>query len=426
MAHYLKKVLPNGMRVVLVPLKDTETITVMILAETGSEYEEKAQNGISHFLEHMCFKGTIKRPHFKDISHELDNLGSSYNAFTSSDHTGYYAKAHWSKTSNLLDIISDIYLHSTFPEEEIEREKGVVIEEINMYEDRPQSKVWEVFSEAVFGDQPAGRTILGTKETVSAITRDDLIAYHKKYYVPEATTLVISGRMDEKKITKEVEEIFSSVEQGTKILKPKVIDEQSKPEVKIHFKESDQTHFVIGFRSRISRYDDNDKVYPAGLLGSILGSGMSSRLFERVREQLGLAYYVSASHSTEMDYGMFTINAGVSNKNAVKAVEAIFEELRRIKNELVPAEELERVKERRKGHIFLALETSDEWADFYGFPEMYHDEILSPEEVIERREKVTSEDVKRMANDIFRPENLTIALIGPHKDVQKFYDTIAL
>lgn len=423
--QYIRKTLENGLRVILVPLKDIETVTVMVLAQTGSEYEEKKQNGLAHFLEHMCFKGTTKRPTSKDISYEIDSLGAANNAFTSNDHTGYYAKAHSTKTAEILDIVADLYLNPAFPEGEIEKEKGVVIEEINMYEDRPQSKVWDVFGEAVFGDQPAGRNIAGTKQTVSSFTRSDLVAYHKKYYIPASTTLVIAGKIDEAALMEQVVSLFRDIPSGTKAEKPKVIDQQSAPKVSILNKQSDQTHIIIGFRTFITKYDEH-RVYAAGMLSSVLGAGMSSRLFDKIREELGLAYYVGASHSPEMDYGMFTVRLGVSNLKAKKAIEAVFEELRKVKEELIPEEELRRVKERRRGHMFLGLETSDAWADFYGFQEMYHEKIETPEEVVECRDAVSAEDMMNIAKDIFRPENLTIAMVGPQGDETVFYDTIQL
>lgn len=424
MATYTKKTLPNGLRVILVPLQDTATVTVMILAETGSEYESKEKNGISHFLEHMCFKGTIKRPSSKIINTELDSLGAASNAFTSNDNTGFYAKAHADKADIMLDIVSDIYLNSTFPEAEMEKEKGVVIEEINMYEDRPQSKVWDVLGEAVFGDQSAGRTIIGTKETVTAITRDDLVAYHKSYYVPEATVVVVSGKMNEADILKKIEEKFGHLEARPRSVRPAIRDEQTASKVAILDKKSDQTHIVLAFRSGISKFDD--VAYHAGLLGSVLGAGMSSRLFHRIREDLGLAYYVSAGHSSELDYGLFNISVGVSNSNVTKALEAIFAELRKLKEELVSEEELRKVKDLRKGHMYLGLETSNDWADFYGFQELYRDKILTPEEALAKREAVTAEDVQAMAQKIFIPERLTIAMVGPVEDEKAVYDTISL
>ncbi len=419
----IRTTLSNGLRICLVPLKDASTAMVMILAETGSEYETKEQNGISHFLEHMCFKGTTRRPTSKIINEELDGLGAASNAFTGSSYTGFYAKAHADKTEQMLDIVSDIYLNSTFPQEEIEKEKGVVIEEINMYEDRPQSKVWDVLGEAVFGDQPAGRTIIGTKETVSSFTREDLVNYHASHYVPEATIVVVAGKIDEAKVITQIKNMFGGIKALPKAMRPHVIDEQSAPKVAILHKKSDQTHIAFAFRTGIHRYDVG-RAYPAGMLGAVLGSGMGSRLFHKIREELGLAYYIHASHSADIDYGTFTISMGVSNAKVVPALKAVFEELRKIKDEFVPEAELRKVKDMRKGHFYLGLETSNDWADYYGFQEIYHDKIESPEEVIAKREAVTAEQMREIARAVFKPELLTIAMVGPVKDEKVVYEAI--
>jgi predicted Zn-dependent peptidase len=422
---YIKKVLENGLRIVLVPLHDTQTALVMVLTETGSEYESKEKNGISHFLEHMCFKGTTNRPSSKLISAELDGMGAGHNAFTSGDYTGFYAKAHADKTEQMLDIISDMYLNSTFPAEEIEKEKGVVIEEINMKEDRPQSKVWEVLGTALYGDQPAGRTVLGTKETVSSFTREDLLAYHKEQYVPESTIVLIGGKIDADKVTSQVEALFGGIESRKKSERLKVREEQTEPCIALHHKKSDQVHIVLGFRSFINLYDE-ENMRPTGMLSAVLGRGMSSRLFTRIREDLGLAYYVGASHNAEIDYGLFTINLGVSKKNVTKALEAVFVELKKIKEELVGEEELRRVKDMRKGRFYLGLETSSDWAEFYGFQELNHQNIEEPEEIIAKREAITAEQIQEMAQKIFRPEVLTIAMVGPVDNEEEIRATISL
>ncbi len=197
---FSKKILKNGLRVVTVPMKDNPTVTVLVLVEAGSKYEEKKSNGISHFLEHMCFKGTIKRPKAIDISKELDSLGSQYNAFTAQEYTGYYAKSDARHFRQIFNIVSDIYLNSTFPEAEIEKEKGVIIEEINMYEDVPQRHVQDLFMKLLYGDQPAGWNIAGEKKNILNMKRDNFVNYHKKHYLPEATVLIVAGQVAEKEV----------------------------------------------------------------------------------------------------------------------------------------------------------------------------------------------------------------------------------
>jgi predicted Zn-dependent peptidase len=237
---FTKRTLPNGLRILTVPMKDNETVTVMALVETGSDYEAKDQGGISHFLEHMCFKGTQKRPNSQMINYEFDAMGSQSNAFTTSEYTGFYAKAHHAHLPKVLDLISDVFVNSTFPEAEIEKEKGVVIEEINMYEDRPDYKVYEVIEELMYGDQPAGRSTLGTKETVQSLSREKILDYRNMHYAAENTLIVVSGKVDEETIYSDIEKAFASISTNKKPEKPAVLDEQIAPALKIQHKDSFQ------------------------------------------------------------------------------------------------------------------------------------------------------------------------------------------
>src|SRR3989344_5944638 len=228
--RFSKKVLHNGLRVIIVPMKDNPTVTVLVLVEAGSKYEGKKNNGISHFLEHMCFKGTTKRPKAIDISKELDALGSHYNAFTAQEYTGYYAKSDAKHFVNIFDIVSDIYLNSTFPETEMQKEKGVIIEEINMYEDTPPKHLQDLIMKLLYGDQPAGWNIAGEKKNILNMKRDDFVNYHKKHYLPEATVLVVSGQVKQKEVFKEVNKIFGKIPRGIKGRKLKVKEKQTKPQ----------------------------------------------------------------------------------------------------------------------------------------------------------------------------------------------------
>ncbi len=413
---YLKKQLKNGVRVMLVPLKENQTVTVMVLAETGSEYESKENSGISHFLEHLCFKGTVRRPSSKIINYELDALGSQSNAFTSSEYTGFYAKAHAKHVFKMIDIVSDIYLHSTFPEEELQKEKGVVIEEINMYEDQPQQKVWEVLSAAMFDGQSTGRTILGTKETVSSFTREDVLKYHKAHYVPEASLVVISGKFDVDEVMKDLNEKFIFDEFYPKEKKISITSEQEEATVVLHEKKSDQTHLVFGFRS----FDTYNKINTViGLLSTILGGGMSSRLFNKMREELGICYYIRSGNSTSTDHGEFCISAGVSNVRLEEAVKGIVEEIKKIVENPVDEAELRKAKDYRIGNLYLGLESSDDFSDFYGGQEINHKEILTPDEIAKRIEAVTADEIQNIAKEIFISHKTTLALVGPATDTEK-------
>ncbi len=414
---FTKKILPNGLRIVVVPMKDNPTVTVLVLVEAGSKYESKDINGISHFLEHMCFKGTVKRPKAIDISKELDTLGSQYNAFTSQEYTGYYAKSDARHFKQIFDVITDIYLNSTFPEIEMQKEKGVIIEEINMYEDMPQRHVQSLIMKLLYKDEPAGRDIAGSKINIIKMTRDNLVAYKNKHYLPESTVVVVVGKITEKEVLKEINKIFNTIPRGKKEQKIKVKEIQEKPEVLIQFKKTDQTHFVLGFRS----YGlFNKKSVTLAVLGALLGGGMSSRLFQKLREEMGVGYYVRAGNDTYTDHGVFTISAGVDNKRIEEVISVILEEVQKFKNEKIDEEELNKVKEFLIGNMKLSLESSDDIASFYGGQELLKKEIKSLDEKIREIRDVTTKQIQDLAKDIFKNEKLNLALIGPFKDKNKF------
>jgi predicted Zn-dependent peptidase len=414
---FSKKVLKNGLRVVTIPMKDNPTATVLVLVEAGSKYEEKKVNGISHFLEHMCFKGTLRRPKAIDISKELDALGSQYNAFTAQEYTGYYAKSDAKHFKQIFDVVSDIYLNSTFPEIEMEREKGVIIEEINMYEDMPQRHVQDLMMKLLYGDQPAGWNIAGEKKNILEMKRDDFITYKRSHYLPEATVLVVAGAVAPKQVMKEVNKIFGAVKNGKKTGKLKVKETQKKPEVLVKWKETDQTHFVLGVRS-LDLF--NKKSAVLSVLGGVLGGGMSSRLFQKLREEMGVGYYVRAYNDAYTDHGFFQISAGVDNKRIDEVIKAVLDECNKLKKEKVSKEELNKVKECLIGNMKLSLESSDDIANFYGGQELLKHELKNSEEKAEEIRKVTANQIQALANDIFKNNKLNLALIGPFKEKEKF------
>ncbi|MBP9715323.1 MAG: insulinase family protein [Candidatus Pacebacteria bacterium] len=414
---FSKNILKNGLRVITVPMKDNPTVTVLVLVEAGSKYEDKKVNGISHFLEHMCFKGTMKRPKAIDISKELDALGSQYNAFTAQEYTGYYAKSDAKHFKKILDIVSDIYLNSTFPEVEMEKEKGVIIEEINMYEDMPNRHVQDLTMKLLYGDQPAGWNIAGEKKNITGMKREDFVKYKKEHYVPKATTLVVAGHVTEKEALKEVKKIFDNLKNTKKVGKKKVVESQKSPKVLVKYKDTDQTHFVLGMRS----YDlFNKSNATLSLLSGVLGGGMSSRLFQKLREEMGVGYYVRAYNDAYTDHGFFQISAGVDNKRIDEVINAVLEECRKLKVYEVDEDELEKTKECLIGNMKLSLESSDDIANFYGGQELLKKKIVLAEEKAKELRKVTARDIKDMANKIFTDKNLNLALIGPFKEKKNF------
>ena len=412
-----KKVFKNGLRLVVVPMKDNPTVTVLVLVEAGSKYETKNVNGISHFLEHMCFKGTIKRLKAVDISKELDGLGSQYNAFTAQEYTGYYAKSDARHFKQIFDIVSDVYLNSTFPEAEMQREKGVIIEEINMYEDMPQRHVQDLFMKLLYGDQPSGWNIAGEKENVLNMKRDNFVVYKSQHYLPEATVIVVAGQVKEREVMSEVNKIFGNIKRGKKENKLKVKEAQSMPQVFVKFKETDQTHFVLGVRSH-DFFSKKNAVL--SVLGGILGGGMSSRLFVKLREEMGVGYYVRAYNDAYTDHGVFQISAGVDNKRIEEVIDAVISECRKLKKFKVTEEELNKVKECLIGNMKLSLESSDDIANFYGGQELLKKEKKSAEEKAKEIRKVTASQIQSLARDIFQNNKLNLALIGPFKEKAKF------
>jgi predicted Zn-dependent peptidase len=385
------------------------SITVMSLIEAGSEYETKDKNGISHFLEHMFFKGTKNRPTSHDISKELDSIGSSYNAFTGYEVTGYYAKAHYKHFDKILDVISDLYLNPTFPELEMQKEKGVIVEEINMYEDLPMEKVGEIYDQVLYGDQPAGWSIAGTKQNVKQMNREDFINYRDMHYVPGKTVLVVAGNVEAKSAFKKVEKIFKHIPAGKIIKKKKTIEKQSSPKFEIRNKETDQTHLVIGFRT----FNVYDKRTPAlNLISTILGGGMSSRLWHKMREELGICYYVRASTGDFTDHGHMEISAGVDKTRLSEAVKGILDEIKEITKTKVSAEELKKAKDYMIGRMYLGLESSNSLANFYGGQEIMREKIKTPKEVEKEIQKVTAADIQKVAKDIFKNSGLNMAIVG--------------
>ncbi|MDP3974891.1 MAG: pitrilysin family protein [Candidatus Jorgensenbacteria bacterium] len=413
MQTFERFLLPNGVRVILVPNPQSLATTVAVLVEAGSKYETKELNGISHFLEHMCFKGTTKRPRPIDIANELDGLGAEYNAFTGQEYTGYHAKVKNEHFHRALDIVTDLYLHPTFNPGEIEKEKGVIIEEINMYEDLPQRRVGEFFMELVYGDQPAGWSVAGEKDVIRRIARDDFVKYRGAHYLPQATTVVVAGGFDVAKAKQNIEAHFGAVLGGEKAGKPKVVEEQKVPRELVRFKESDQTHLVLGFRA----FDLHDeRRYALELLADILGGGMGSRLFQRVREELGAAYYVRAATDLYSDHGLIEMSAGVTHGKLKDVIKAGLEEFTRFTTERVDGETLDRAKRHVTGQFVLSLETSDAQGYFYGGQEVMGLPLMTPDEYSAKLQAVSAEEIQKVAQNLFVNDRLNLALIGPYKD----------
>lgn len=413
----------SGLRLVTVPMQGTKTVTVMVMVGTGSKYETKEINGISHFLEHLMFKGTAKRPGPLDISRELDGIGAQYNAFTDKEMTAYYAKASSDKLDIVMDAIFDIYLNSKFEESGIQTERHVVVEEINMYHDEPRWIVADVLEKLLYGDQPAGWSIAGEKETILGLKRQQFVDYFNSHYIASNTVIGIAGDIDSAAVKEKVQKYFEHIRQGNKVEKLPAIEKQSGPQADVFYKATDQTHFILGFRA-FNMFDE--RRYSLGVLASILGGGMSSRLFSEVREKRGLGYYVSASLEERTDTGFFEIDAGVNNDRALEAITVVMEELRKIKQEGVTSAELKRAIDRTIGGTALALEHSNFLAQNLGVSVLFENKVLTPEDELARIKAVTLEDIKSVTDEIFKEDRLNLAVVGPFKDSEPFKKLLTL
>ena len=413
---YQKFTLKNGLRVIVAPMADTQTATVLVMTGVGSRFESRQENGLAHFLEHMFFKGTQKRPTAFDISQELDGLGAEYNAFTGEEYTGYYAKVAAKQWDRALDVVSDLFLNAKLEAEEIERERGAILQEINMYEDMPMRRVHEYFKTLLYGDTPLGWDIAGPKENIKAFQRKDFIKFLNRGYVAENIVVGIAGNIDPKQVKSAVTKIFSSVASGKKVRAKKASDRQTEPQLFVKEKKTDQTQFVVGCRA----YHMTHKERPAlSVLAAILGGGMSSRMFIEVRERRGLAYRVGTGTETFVDAGYLETHCGVEHENLEKALTVVMDEYKKISRELVSPEELKKAKEGIKGRMAMGLEGSDEVVEFLVGQEVLTGNIKLIKERMKEIDTVKAEDVLRVAKHIFQNQKLNLAVITPKADRKK-------
>jgi predicted Zn-dependent peptidase len=412
--------LKNGLRFMHIPVLQTETVLAMVLVGTGADFESKSDNGLAHFLEHMCFKGTTKRPTAKDIAIEFDNIGADYNAFTSRAYTGYYARAHKKHAEKIIEMVSDIYLNPTFPKVEVEKEKGVVTQELNMYMDQPGYRISRLLSQMMYKDQSAGRATLGTKETISSFSRKDLVKYHSKSYSAENTIVVIAGNIDQKKAQSLVQNLFSKLDGGKKLLRPNTKSSQKGAVVGIEYKKTDQVHFKLAFR--IPGYIDkkgesNALLKDIKAMSVAFGSSMSSRLFLKMREELGICYYVGSGVHARHDSGELIISAGVEKDRLEEALNGIVDEIVKIKNEGIGSDELSKVKEGWLSGLVLGLETVSDFADFYAFQEILGKKIKHPADRVREIEGLKLENVNKTPALVFDKTIANLAIYGDVKDV---------
>ena len=423
MPVFERHTLPNGLRVLTAPMPQAQSVTCFLMFAAGSRYETRETNGIAHFTEHMVFKGTERRPTARDIAGEVDAIGGEFNAFTSKEYTGYYVRCAAESIDTALDVLVDMIRHSRFDPEEIEREKGVIIEEMNMYFDTPRDMVDNVYEELVYGDQPLGWMTIGTKDAVQAATRETFLDYLGRWYMPERLVVGVGGRLDPDSLIPKVERLVGDLSGNGAGGPPAAeLPGAEGPRVKIFHKDSDQAHLCLGVPTYPIAHPDR---YVLQLVASILGGGMSSRLFTEVRERRGLAYYIFGINYSYTDAGSLYSQAGVDIARIDEAVTTVAAELRRIAEEAVPADELEKARNFSKGRFTLQTESPQGLINFGLRREVLEGRAAEPEEVLNGLNAVTAEDVQRVAQDVIGGNGLALALIGPFDDAERFEKLLA-
>lgn len=415
-----EKTLANGLRVILIDTKAFPTLTTLLLVGAGSRYESKDNNGVAHFFEHMAFKGSKKYPDTYIISSTIEGIGGVFNAFTSKDHTGYWIKSTADHFETVIDVLSDMIKNPLLKEDEIEREKGVIVEEINLYEDTPYRRVSEYFERLLYGDNPLGFDIAGTKKTVTSFTRKTFLDYISSLYHPKNAVLVVAGGLNQvkslkfkvKNYLKIIDEKFADWQESEKASFIPVVENQEKPQIFVKTKKTEQAHFCLGYRA-FSFFDR--RKHALSVLAAILGGGMSSRLFIEVRERRGLCYYISTSRELYHDCGSIVTQAGVTNNldKVKEAVAVILKEHEKVAKGQIKKEELKKAKELLKGRLLLSLEDSQNVASFFGTKKLLQNQIETPQQTIAEIEKVKEEEITALAKEIFIPSRLNFAIIGP-------------
>jgi predicted Zn-dependent peptidase len=412
---FQRDTLDNGLRVLTADLPYAQSVAVLVMLAAGSRYETADNAGIAHFSEHMFFKGTERRPSAKEIAGAIDAIGGEFNAFTGKEYTTYYVKCAAEHRDVALDVLVDMLRNARFEPEEIEREKGVIVEEMNMYYDTPRDFIGGVYEELLWGDQPLGRDIIGSKETIRDATRETFMGYLDRWYKPSRMVLGVAGRIGDG-LLERAQELLGDLEDAD-TGEPEPTAPHQNGRVVVHTKQSEQAHVILGVPSRPLDHPDR---YAIQLLATVLGGGMSSRLFSEVRERRGLAYYVYGLNHSYTDAGTLYSQAGVDINRIDDAVATIAAELRKIATEPLPAEELEKARNFAKGRFVLQLESPQGLALFGLRREVLEKTLPDPDQVLEGIDAVASDDVARVASELIANDRFRLAVIGPFDDASRF------
>jgi predicted Zn-dependent peptidase len=412
---FQRDTLDNGLRVLTANLPHAQSVAVMVMLAAGSRYETPDSSGIAHFSEHMFFKGTERRPSAREIAGEIDAIGGEFNAFTGKENTTYYVKCAAEHRDVALDVLVDMLRHSRFDEAEIEREKGVIAEEMNMYFDTPRDFIGGVYEQLLWGDQPLGWDIIGRKETIRDATRATFLGYLDRWYKPSRMVLGVAGRIGDGLLERAQELLGDLADAETG--EPEPAAPYANGRVRVFTKQSEQAHVCLGVHSLPLDHPDR---YAIQLLATALGGGMSSRLFTEVRERRGLAYYVYGLNHSYTDAGTLYAQAGVDIGRIDDAVATIASELRKIAAGPLPAEELEKARNFAKGRFVLQLESPQGLMMFGLRKEVLEQHLPDPDEVVRGLDAVQAEDVARVATELIRADRLRLAVIGPFDDASRF------
>lgn len=420
-AMYQTKTLPNGLRIVTAALENTGAVTVLVLVGAGSRYEHQENRGISHFLEHMFFKGAKKYGTAAEVAEAIDSVGGEFNAFTGKEYAGYYVKVALKNKETALDVLSDMLLRSKFEQSEIEKERGVILEEYNMYQDTPMYQTGWNFERLMYGDQALGWDQIGTRELIKSVNHEDFVEYKNKLYTPDNTIIAVAGNIDHETVVAEVQKYFSFGNAKKAYNFDPVQAEQGSKRVMLTEKKTEQAHLVLGVEAYPAEHKDH---YALKLLSVILGGNMSSRMFLNIREAKGLSYYIQTNTDDYLDSGLISTRAGVDISRAKEAIECIRDEYLKIAAEGISQKELQKGKDYLRGKIVLNFEDSEEVAHFYAKQFLMYSKMHSLDEVFAEIEAVTVDDVNRICKELFQLEKMKLVVIGPFSDEQYFLDAL--
>jgi predicted Zn-dependent peptidase len=408
---YQVTTLENGLTIATAEMPHMASVSVGIWAGVGARHEAEAVNGISHFIEHLLFKGT-KRRSARDISEAVEGIGGYLNAFTSEENSCFYAKAHHGHFDTLLEVLMDMYLNSIFDPAEITKEREVIKEELAMYLDQPQQYVQELLNATLWPGQPLGRSITGTKKSLDAMGREHIVEFQKRHYTAAGTLIAAAGRLQHRQVVQAVKQQARKFRPGPRACFVPSTSVQTQPLVRLHTKKTEQTQIALGVRA-CSRHDP--RRFALRVLNAVLGENMSSRLFQTVREDQGLAYSIYSGNSFFDDTGDLVVSAGLDQGNLEKTLKIILREFQRLRDELVPGAELARARDYLIGQMDLSLENSENQMMWVGEQWLGYGKIFPPERVKQNLREVKAGEVRAVAREFLRPDRFNLALISPLK-----------